>query len=319
MQDSPYKTLSLIIPVYNEAPMLETFLESLYKHLQGLPVIAEILLIDDGSTDGSWNILRGLPNQSSKIVLIRFTRNFGKEAAILAGLERCTGDAAIVMDADLQHPPSLLQQMLETWLAGDVDIVDGIKIGSADPAVSPLSSRIFNSAFERLTGFNMSGASDYKLLNRRVIDRLISLGDYNLFFRGTTLWMGYKHRYLEFEVGQRSRGKTKWGLMSRLGLAITAITSFTSAPLHLMTLVSLFSFAFAFLLGLQTLFMWANGQAVEGFTTVIMLLLLFGSMITLGLGIIGAYLSKIHDEVRGRPRYIVDQVLAGFPDDSSGE
>jgi polyisoprenyl-phosphate glycosyltransferase len=283
MQQSPHKTLSLIIPVYNEADMVETFVESLDKHLQALPVSAEILFIDDGSTDGSWNILCALPEQFSKVTLIRFSRNFGKEAAILAGLERCTGDAAIVMDADLQHPPTLLRQMTEAWLSGDVDIVDGVKVYSSDPVGSPISSRLFNRAFEGLTGFNMSGASDYKLLSRRVIDHLASFGDYNLFFRGTTLWMGFEHRRLEFEVGQRPGGETKWGLMSRLGLAITAITSFTSAPLHLMTLVSLFSFAFAFLLGLQTLFMWVNGEAVEGFTTVIMLLLFFGSMITLGL------------------------------------
>ena len=317
MPESPQKLLSLIVPVYNEAAMLEAFLTALDDHLKPLPVGVEILLVDDGSTDGSWELLSRLQEQIPGITLIRFTRNFGKEAAILAGLERCTGDAAIVMDADLQHPPSLLQQMSDVWLAGGVDVVDGIKVYSGDPAgVNRFSSQLFNRLFEHMTGFNMSGASDYKLLDRRVIDSLVSLGDYNLFFRGTTLWMGFVHRHLEFEVGERSLGDTKWNVMSRLGLAITAITSFTSAPLHLMTLVGLLSLAFAFLLGLQTLYMWVNGHAVEGFTTVIMLLLFFGSMITLGLGIIGAYLSKIHDEVRGRPRYIVDTV---FPEDRSRE
>ena len=279
--------------------MLEAFATALRDHLENLPLAAEILFVDDGSSDGTWSLLCQLQQRMPGVILIRLTRNFGKEAAILAGLERCSGDAAIVMDADLQHPPSLLAQMTEAWLAGGVDIVDGVKSGSGHSGgMAGFTSRLFNSAFARMTGFSMTGASDYKLLDRRVIDSLLSLGDYNLFFRGATLWMGFSHRQIEFDVVERSDGDTKWSLMSRLALAITAITSFTSVPLHLMTLVGLLSFAFAFLLGLQTLYMWVNGQAVEGFTTVIILLLFFGSMITLGLGIIGAYLSKIHDEVR---------------------
>lgn len=320
MQESPEKRLSIIVPIYNEAAMLEGFAQELLDHLDALPLATEILFVDDGSADDSWDLLCTLQEQDSGVTLIRFTRNFGKEAAILAGLERCSGDAAIVMDADLQHPPELLRQMTDAWLAGGIDIVDGVKVYSGETAgMTRVSSKLFNSLFERLTGFNMSGASDYKLLDRRVIDSLVSLGDYNLFFRGTTLWMGFEHSRLVFEVGERPQGDTKWGLMSRLGLAITAITSFTAAPLHLMTLVGLFSFAFAILLGLQTLFNWVNGQAVEGFTTVIMLLLFFGSMITLGLGIIGAYLSKIHDEVRGRPRYIVDVISVAEEPGEPGE
>jgi hypothetical protein len=162
----------------------------------------------------------------------------------------------------------------------------------------------------------MVGASDYKLLSRRVIDTLCELKDYNLFFRGTTLWMGYSHQVLPYQVEERREGISKWGVMSRLRLAITAITSFTSLPLHLMTLVGIVSFLFAVILGLQTFYNYLNGAAVEGFTTVILLLLMFGSMITLGLGIIGAYLSKIHDEVRGRPRYLIDETYrVGPPDD----
>jgi dolichol-phosphate mannosyltransferase len=309
--------LSLIVPVHDEEAALATFMESCSAELDKIPIPHEVIFVDDGSVDGTWEVLRRLCDAYPSVRLIRFSRNFGKESAILAGLERCRGDAAIIMDADLQHPPALLSSMVEIWREQGVDIVDGVKDRDHSAGVfERLSSSFFNWVFQRTTGFDMVGASDYKLLSRRVIDTLCELKDYNLFFRGTTLWMGYSHQVLPYQVEERREGISKWGVMSRLRLAITAITSFTSLPLHLMTLVGIVSFLFAVILGLQTFYNYLNGAAVEGFTTVILLLLMFGSMITLGLGIIGAYLSKIHDEVRGRPRYLIDETYrVGPPDD----
>lgn len=271
---------------------------------------SELVIVDDGSTDDTWGRLTGARVHGPPLRLIRFTRNFGKEAAIMAGLKHCRGDAVIVLDADMQHPPGMLREMAELWLGGGVDIIDAVKTDDRNaPALDRITSSGFNRLFRRFTGYDIRGASDYKLLDRRVVDVLVDLPGYNLFFRGTTAWLGFRHREVGFPLGARSGGRSKWNLLSRLQLAITAITNFTSLPLHLITLVGIVSLLLAIVHAGHTLYNKFTGQAMEGFTTVILLLLIFGSVITLGLGIIGAYLSKIHDEVRGRPRYLIEETL----------
>lgn len=282
-------------------------LEMLDASLRQCGLHGEIIIIDDGSSDDTWQTLEAIPAlDGSTLKLIRFTRNFGKEAAIMAGIEVCQGDAAVVLDADLQHPPDMLQKMVELWRLGNVEVINAVKSDDRNaPGIDRLTSAWFNRVFRRFTGYDMRGASDYKLLDRKVINALREVRDYHLFFRGTTAWLGFRHQEIGFPLGPRTSGNSKWNLLSRLRLAITAITSFTSLPLHLMTLVGLVSAVLAVLHAGYTLFNKFSGQAVEGFTTVILLLLIFGSTITLGLGIIGAYLSKIHDEVRSRPRYLI--------------
>jgi len=302
--------VSLIVPVYNEEGAVVALLESLRSSLAELELRSEIVLVDDGSVDGTWALLKSQAAGAHDLTLLRFTRNFGKEAAIMAGLKACTGDAAIVLDADLQHPPGLLRKMTELWLSGEADVIDAVKTDDHHaPVMDRLTSFLFNRLYERFTGYDVRGASDYKLLDRRVIDVLGDIRDYNLFFRGTTLWLGFRHREIGFPLGPRAAGRGKWNTLRRLELAITAITSFTALPLHLMTVVGVISAVFAVFHGAHTLYNKFSGQAVEGFTTVILLLLIFGSVITLGLGIIGAYLSKIHDEVRDRPRYLIEETI----------
>ncbi|GAB5449807.1 MAG: glycosyltransferase family 2 protein [Halioglobus sp.] len=303
--------LSLVIPVYNEEDVIPALLPQLVQALQEVDIEHEIIVVDDGSTDGTWQLLCDAAHSRSDISLLRLSRNFGKEAAIMAGLRECAGDAAIVLDADLQHPPRMLVEMTEQWLQGDVDIIHAVKSDDHNaPTMDRVTSHWFGRLFRRMTGYEIRGATDYKLLDRRVIDVLNELQDYNLFFRGTTLWLGFRHRNIYFELGNRRGGQSKWTPMSRLRLGITAITSFTALPLHLMTVVGLISFLFAIVMGVHTLYNKISGVAVEGFTTVILLLLIFGSLITLSLGVIGAYLSKIHDEVRDRPRYLIaEEVL----------
>lgn len=308
------KLLSLVIPVFNEEAALAPLLALLGDSLAQLPVASEVVIVDDGSTDGTWARLKQVPAGAPALRLIRFTRNFGKEAAIMAGLKHSKGDAVIVLDADMQHPPGMLREMLDLWLDGEADIIDAVKTDNRNaPALDRLTSTWFNRLFRRFTGYDMRGASDYKLLDRRVVDVLVDLTGYNMFFRGTTAWLGFRHREVGFHLGPRSGGRSKWNLVSRLQLAITAITNFTSLPLHLITLVGIISLLFAIVHGGHTLYNKFTGQAVEGFTTVILLLLIFGSVITLGLGVIGAYLSKIHDEVRGRPRYLIEETLQVTP------
>lgn len=318
MTDRPTaaQTLSLIVPVYNEEDAVDSLIGGLREAVARTGLSSEIIVVDDGSTDRTWELLTNTSGAHDRdMKLIRFTRNFGKEAAILAGLRQCTGDAAIVLDADLQHPPDMVRQMVDVWLGGNVDVIDAVKTDDRNaPTLDRITSAWFNRVFRRFTGYDTRGACDYKLLDRRVIDVLVDIKDYNLFFRGTTAWLGFRHRELGFPLGPRAGGRTKWNLLSRLRLAITAITSFTSLPLHLMTMVGLLSAFLALVHGGHTLYNKFTGQSMEGFTTVILLLLIFGSTITLGLGIIGAYLSKIYDEVRGRPRYLIEETFV--PGDS---
>lgn len=307
---SERNTLSVIVPVYNEEDVLPSLLPQLAQTLAKIELPHEIIVVDDGSTDGSWPILLAQAGRQDNLVLLRFSRNFGKEAAIMAGLHQCVGDAAIVIDADLQHPPGMLIEMTRIWQAGDVDIIHAVKSADANaPLLDRLTSHAFGRIFKRMTGYEIRGATDYKLLDRRVIDVLSDLKDYSLFFRGTTLWLGFRHRELPFELGNRRGGRSKWTSLSRLRLGISAITSFTALPLHLMSIFGGISLAFALLMGANTLYNKLNGEAVEGFTTVILLILIFGSITTLCLGVIGAYLAKIHDEVRARPQYLVDEVV----------
>lgn len=312
-------TLSVIVPVYNEEDVLPSLLSQLLQTLAQIGLSHEIIVVDDGSTDNSWPILLAQAAECDNLILLRFSRNFGKEAAIMAGLNQCVGDAAIVIDADLQHPPGMLIEMTDIWKTGDVDIIHAVKSADANaPLFDRLTSHSFGRIFRRMTGYEIRGATDYKLLDRRVVDVLKDLKDYNLFFRGTTLWLGFRHRELPFELGNRRGGRSKWTSLSRLRLGISAITSFTALPLHLMSIFGGVSLLFALLMAAQTLYNKLNGEAVEGFTTVILLILIFGSITTLCLGIIGAYLAKIHDEVRARPQYLIDEVvLPEAPDDSA--
>ncbi|MAT91161.1 MAG: glycosyltransferase [Halioglobus sp.] len=308
-QDSQHRTLSVVVPVFNEEAAVPELLRKISQAIAGTGLGGEIVVVDDGSTDSTWALLRECADSSPyPLELVRFTRNFGKEAAIMAGLERCRGDAAIVLDADLQHPPDMLGAMVDLWRSGEADVVDAVKTDDRHaPPLDRVTSALFNRAFQRVTGYDMRGATDYKLLDRRVIQVLSGLRDYHLFFRGTTAWLGFRHREIGFPLGPRAGGSGKWNTRSRLQLAITALTSHTALPLQLMTVVGLLSALLAVFHASHTLYYKFSGQAVEGFTTVILLLLIFGSTITLGLGIIGAYLSRIYDEVRGRPRYLVEE------------
>ncbi|MCR9104644.1 MAG: glycosyltransferase family 2 protein [Gammaproteobacteria bacterium] len=302
--------ISLVVPIYNEEAVLPSLFAKLYEKLASLPLPFEVILVDDGSTDNSWALLRSEAGKHSNIKLLRFSRNFGKEAAILAGLKECDGDAVVVIDADLQHPPGMLVEMVDIWLQGDVDIIHAVKSEDRNaPLLDRVTSYGFGRLFRRITGYEIRGATDYKLLDRRVVDILREMRDYSLFFRGTTLWLGFRHRELYFELGDRRGGKSKWTSLSRLRLGISALTSFTALPLHLMTVLGAGSLLFALAMGAHTFYNKINGEAVEGFTSVILLILIFGSLTILCLGVIGAYLAKIHDEVRGRPRYLIDEKI----------
>ncbi len=241
---------------------------------------------------------------------MRLSRNFGKELALCAGLERARGDAVVVMDGDGQHPPSLLPIMVETWRTSGADIVQAVKVdrGRESPT-SKLGAFLFYVILNKLSGFELKGASDFKLVNRKVLDTWLAMRERNVFFRGMTAWMGFKVAQIPFEVAARRTGKSGWSYFRRAKLALIGITTFSSFPLHFVTFAGVVFFIFAVGLGIQTLYLKLAGRAFTGFATVILLELIIGSLLMISLGIIGEYLARIYEEVKGRPRYIVRESI----------
>lgn len=304
IRKQPYN-LSVVIPLYCEGSHLDTTLNEIICALDSLVTTYELVLVDDGSSDNTWQAIVEQCKLHTCVKGIRLSRNFGKEAALAAGLEHTHGDAIVVMDGDLQHPPSLIPLMVNAWQDG-ADVVEAVKRFRGHESVySKVRAKVFYGIFSRLTGHDLRGASDFKLLDRRVLEAWLKMGERNLFFRGMTSWLGFKRAKISFDVPDRVDGKSGWSLLQLVRLAMTAVTAFSSAPLHLITLSGIGFAIFAVILGAQTLYHKIAGHAVDGFTTVILLLLIIGGAMMLGLGMIGTYIARVYDEVKGRPRYII--------------
>ncbi|MFH1313228.1 MAG: glycosyltransferase family 2 protein [Candidatus Eisenbacteria bacterium] len=300
--------LSVVIPLYNEAAHLRSTLETICRHTTDLHCDYELILIDDGSTDDTWKEIQAYWSDNRRVRAVRLSRRFGKELALCAGLERAAGDAAIVMDGDLQHPPELIPQMVERWEEG-YDVVEAVKSKGGKPAAGTAKSSLFYSLFRRMAGIDLTGASDYKLLGRRVLQAWARMPERNVFFRGMSVWLGFRRKRIPMAVAKSARGRSRWSTLGLVRLAVTGITSFSSLPIHIITASGVVFLAFSLVFGLYALVLWIRGSAVTGFTTVIILQLLVGSMLVTALGIIGQYVSKIYDEVKGRPRFIVADTL----------
>jgi polyisoprenyl-phosphate glycosyltransferase len=298
--------LSVAVPVYNEAAGLRDFVDAVAAHGEKLDVDLELILVDDGSTDDTWGVIRALQQSRRYIRGYRLSRNFGKEAALSAGLDLARGDAVVVMDADLQHPPELIPQMVDIWRRRDVDIVEGVKILRPDePRAFRLGASLFYWLMVKLTGQDLHGASDFKLLDRRVVEAWRSMGERNVFFRGMASWLGFTRVPVEFTVPKRRSGVSSWSLPRLVRLALTAVTAFSFKALQLVTALGVGFIAFAFILGVYTVAFWVTGRALSGFTTVILVVLLTGGTIMMALGIVGEYLARIYEEVKQRPRYVI--------------
>lgn len=298
--------LSIVIPLNCEGSHLRASLATVRRHLQTVGLPYEFVLVDDGSTDGTWEVIRGLCDEFPQVRALRLSRNFGKEAALSAGLEAARGDAVIVIDGDLQHPPGLIPEMVRLWSEEGIDVVDAVKQQrAAELLPRRCGSRLFSFLMRKLSGFDLSGASDFKLLDRKVVDAWLRLEERQLFYRGMIEWLGFSHARIPFEVDQRTGGASRWSMIGLFWYAVTALTSFSSLPLHIVTLTGGSFLLVAVTLGCWSLVRWALGTAIGGFTTVILLQLFIGSILMVSLGIIGQYLAHIYAEVKRRPRYVV--------------
>lgn len=306
--------LSIVLPAYNEKPNIAETADTLSKLLQENQIDYELIFISDGSTDGTFSEVLKASKQNPHIKGAEFSRNFGKEAGIFAGLELAGGDAVIVMDCDLQHPPEVIPQMWKLWQEG-VEVVEGIKSSRGKEGLGyKLSAGLFYKLMSRLIQMDMNSSSDFKLLDRKVVNVLLGLPERNTFFRALTFWAGFRTESVYYEVQERKYGKSKWSFVSLMKYAITNATSFSTLPLQLVTVMGVISILFSVVLAVQTMARYLCGTAVEGFTTVILLILIIGGVLMLSLGIIGHYLARIYEEVKGRPRYIISKTTENIPE-----
>ena len=300
--------LSVILPSYNEEKMIAKATARMAEILQPEKIDYELLFIDDGSRDNTWAQINEAAGKDSHVVGVHFSRNFGKEAAMFAGLEQARGDCCVVIDCDLQHPPEKIVEMYRLWEQG-YEVVEGIKEDRGEESgLHKFAANSFYGLISKATGMDMSSSSDFKLLDRKVVDTLNSLPERNVFFRALSFWVGYKKTSVSYCVQERTEGVSKWSTKSLIKYALTNISSFSSAPLHIVTVLGFIMLAAAFVLGIIALVQKISGVALGGFTTVILLLLFSASVIMISLGIIGYYIARIYDEIKGRPRYIISRI-----------
>ncbi len=297
--------LSIIVPAYNEQEMAGRCALRLREVMEGMAVPYEIIFVDDGSRDNTWQEIQKANGADPHVRGIRFSRNFGKESAIFAGLKEARGDAAAVLDCDLQHPPEKLAEMVKAWEEG-AWIVEGIKEDRGrENLLHRKAARIFYRIMTRFSGHAMADTSDFKLLDRKAIDAILSMPERNMFFRATTGWLGGPTATVTYQVAEREAGRSKWSPIALTRYALNNIAAFTTFPLQIITVAGFICFFCSLLLGIYSLGQYIRGRAVEGYTTLIIVILFIGSAIMISLGVIGYYMAKIYEEVRCRPRYLI--------------
>ncbi len=301
--------LSVILPAYNEKDMILVATETLAGILDKEGIAFELLFVNDGSTDGTWDAICRAREKDPRVCGICFSRNFGKEAAMFAGLEKARGDCCVVLDCDLQHPPEKIVEMYRLWEQG-YEVVEGIKEDRGqETGLHRFAANSFYGLISRATGMDMASSSDFKLLDRKVVDTLNAMPERNVFFRALSFWVGFRRAEVKYDVRERTAGESKWSTRALIKYAVTNIGSFSSAPLHLITVMGVIALIVAIVFSVVSLVQKLMGVALGGFTTVIILLLLFGSLIMISLGIIGYYIARIYEEVKGRPRYVIEEFL----------
>ena len=307
---------SVVIPVHNETDQIAQNLLLIHAEASKTGLAMEMVAIDDGSTDRTWQALQKLAEQMPELKALRFSRNFGKEAAICAGLAYSSGQACIVIDSDLQHPPELIPEMVRLWRQEHWDIVEGIKkTRGSEPLINRIGARFFYRTLSGLSGYNLYGSSDFKLLDRKVIDAWLDMRERNTFFRGMVSWLGYRRNQITFSVPRRRLTQSRWSFLGLFRLAVIAITAFSSLPLQAVTILGGLFLVCAMLFSAYALVMYFLGLAFPGFTTVIVLELLIGGVLMISLGIIGTYIAQIYQEVKYRPRYVVAETLGSHGDE----
>jgi glycosyltransferase involved in cell wall biosynthesis len=305
--------VSIVIPVYNEVSAIEKTVTEVNTDLIKAGIMHEIIVIDDGSADGTYKVLQSLSQQFHNLKAVRFSRNFGKEAALLAGLKAAVGDAVVTMDGDLQHPPAMIPVLVEKWRQG-YKVVHAVKESrNCDSRIVRWRAFLFNSIFNTLGGMDLKGSSDFILMDRMAKDIIVNhLPERMRFYRGLAHWIGFDQAIVYFKVAERKdESQSKWSMVMLFNLATTALVSFSGTPLRIITVLGLLVLLLGLVIGLDALISWYSGTAISGFATTIGTILIIGSFIMISLGIIGEYLARIYEELKARPISVI-QDFFGF-------
>ena len=303
------KKLSVIVPCFNEEESIPYFYEEIKKVTNSMNVKLELIFVDDGSRDKTLEVVKKL-TEDKVVKYISFSRNFGKEAAMYAGLNMCTGDYVTIMDADLQHPPELLPEMLRIIEEENYDCVATKSINKKGYSFfRKIFTRCFYKIIEKMSNTKMvPGANDYRLMTRQMVNSIISVKEYNRYSKGIFSFVGYKTKWIEFEVQERKAGTTKWNFWKLFSYALDGIVGFSTAPLTLSAIIGLFfcivSFIMIIVIIIKTLIF---GDPTSGWPSLVCIILFVSGVQLLCIGVIGEYLAKIYLEVKGRPIYIVKE------------
>lgn len=296
--------LSVIIPAYNEEKCIKSAHKVIHSLLSENNIDCEFIFVDDGSQDETYKMITELSEENENITGLHFSRNFGKESAISAGLAAVKGDCAVVLDCDLQHPPEKIIEMYHLWEEG-YEIVEGIKNSRGEEnKMHSIATKIFYSVISRMAGFDMANSSDFKLLDKKVVDVLNKMPERG-FFRAISYWVGYKKTTVEYDVNLRIDGESKWSTKGLIKYAFSNISSYSTAPMQIVTALGFVMLIISVIFGIWALIDKIVGRALEGMTTVIIITIFIGSIIMISLGIIGYYIARIYEEIKGRPKYII--------------
>ena len=309
------KLLSVVAPVYNEVGTIEEFYARVCTALEGIRF--EIVLIDDGSTDGSDIELQKLAGNDPRVRVVQLSRNFGHQTALTAGLDHARGDAVVMLDADLQDPPELIPRMLDHWRGG-CDVIYAVREQRQGESRFKLATaRWFYSLFDRLAQVELQhNSGDFRMLDRRALDALLSMRERNRFLRGMTVWVGYRQAAVPYTRDRRYAGETKYTIPKMIRFSADAISSFSDRPLQLATLLGFLISTLAFIAIPVVIVLRVLGSYLPGFSSLTIAVLLLGGIQLIAIGIIGEYVGRIYDEVKGRPLYLV-RSRVNIPDDEA--
>lgn len=313
------KTLSVVMPIYNET-QIAVGVERTIGVLEKADIPYELILVDDGSTNNSWNEMTDLAKKYDTITAIALSRNFGKESALCAGLDAVSGGCCICIDSDMQHPPEIIPEMYRLWRDDGYEVIEGVKNARIkENPIYRFCAKSFYSLLKKMSDIDLQNASDFRLLDKLALDAWRSMPEKETFFRGMSSWIGFRRTQVYFDVAEREIGTTKWSAKNLIRLAINAITSYSSVPLYFASCFGIMFLAFFLIMFIQTLYMKLNGHAQSGFTTVIILQLIIGSVTMINIGIIGIYIKKIYEEAKNRPRYIIRRIVKGEKNNGDSE
>lgn len=311
--DGPFDNtlLSLVVPLYNERPMLPLFFERVLPVLATLDLHWEIVLIDDGSDDGSAQYIRSVIDRTPGIRLIKLSRNFGKEAAMTAGLEHAKGDAVIVLDADLQDPPEQIPAMVECWQSGVDVVLMQRRSRAGETAFKRWSAHLFYRLLNRTSRTNIPvDTGDFRLMSRKAVNALLVLKERNRYMKGLFAWIGMPTQVIQYDREPRAAGETKWDYPGLVGLALEGLTSFSVSPLRWATMIGLIAASMGAVFGVWIVVKALMlGDATSGYPSLVAIISFLGGIQLMSVGIVGEYVGKTYMESKQRPVYLTEEVI----------